>query len=137
MTDESPSDRQQQWELVVRRSFGISDLVAKRDAREALIRNFEDQLHENGWHIPSRGTAEPIVDALMALGAIEDLDDPTLTTRTTRDSAYRLIEKGLAVIDPEHLVFDMSFEYPREVVAAAEQVLDRVGRYVREQQFGD
>ena len=70
----------------------------------------------------------------MALGPVEDLDDPTFSTRET---AYRLLEMGMTVVDPERLVFDAGFEYPPEVVAAAQQVLDRVGRYLREQQFGD
>jgi hypothetical protein len=80
MTAESASDRQQQWELVVRRSFGISDLVAYKDAREALIECFEDQLCENGWQSHTRGIAEPITDALMALGTDGELDDDLFPT---------------------------------------------------------
>jgi len=133
MTSESASDRQE-WKLVVRRSFGISDIVGNEDAREALIGSFEDQLRVNGWQIPPRETAEPIVDALLALGAIGDLDDPTFTVR---DAAFRLLDKGMSIIDPEHLVFDVRFEYPPEVFATCEQVLDRVCQYVRDQPFGD
>ena len=134
MTAEWASDRQRQWELVVRHAFGISDRVPNNDAREALIGSFQDRLQDNGLQSPTRGAAEPIVDALLALGPVEDLDDPMLSTRET---AYRLLEKGMTVVDPERLVFDARFEYPPEVVAAAQQILDRVGRYLREQQFGD
>ena len=129
----------------MRRSYGISDRVADKDAREALIECFEDQLHENGWQSVTRGIAEPIVDALMALGANGELDDHLLpaelglssATFTTRDAAYRLLDKGMTVVDPEHLVFGVMFEYPTEVFAAAQQVLDRIGQYAREQPFGD
>ncbi len=110
----------EQWELVVRRSFGIADVVTARDAREVLIGHLEDQLHANGWQNPTRAVAEPILDAFMALGATGDLDDQT---------AYRLIEQGMTVVDPVHLVFDVRGEYPPEVVAAARQLVDRVGRY--------
>ena len=134
MTAESASDRQQQWALVVRRSFGIPDPVSNEDAREALIGSLRDQLHENGWQSPTRGTAEPIVDALIAFGTSGDLDDRLLPPG---DAAYRLIDKGLSAVDPEHLVFDMMFEYPPEVVAAIQQLLDRVSQYVREQSLGD
>ena len=134
MTAESASDRQQQWALVVRRSFGIPDLASNEDAREALVRSLQDQLQENGWQSLTRGTAEPIVDALIALGASGDQDDRVLPPR---DAAFRLIDKGLSVIDPEHLVFDMAFEYPPEVVAAVEQMLVRVSQHTREQSLGD
>jgi hypothetical protein len=134
MTAESASDRQQQWELVVRRSFGIPDLVSSKDAREALVESFQDQLLENGWQSLTRGTAEPIVDALMALGASGDQDDGLFPPR---DAAYRLIDKGLSVIDPERLAFDMMFEYPPEVVAAVEQMLVKVSQHAREQPLGD
>ncbi len=145
MTAESASDRQQQWVLVVRRSFEIPDLVGNEDAREALIGHLLDQLQENGWQSPTRGTAEPIVDALMAFGATEEMDDQLLPaglglsapTFTTQDAAYRLLDKALAVVDPEHLVFDVMSELPPEVVAVTQQVLDRVFQYVREQPFGD
>jgi hypothetical protein len=40
MNAESGSHRQQRWLLVVRRSFGISDLVSNEEARNALIENF-------------------------------------------------------------------------------------------------
>ncbi len=144
MTAESASDRQLQWELVVRRSFGISDLVADNDARETLIGCFEDQLRANGWQSLTRGIAEPIVSALMVLGANGELDDYlpaelglSVATFTSRDAAYRLLDHGMTVVDPEHLVFDMMSEFPPEVVATAQQVLYRIGQYARQQPFGD
>jgi hypothetical protein len=137
MTAESASDRQQQWALVVRRAFGIPDLFVDEDAREALIGYLGDQLEENGWQNPTRGVCEPILDALMGLGAIGDLDDRLLSAEPRRAAAYQLLDTGLSKVDPQHLVFDASFEYPPEVVALAQQVLDRVGRYLREQPFGD
>jgi hypothetical protein len=134
MTAESPSDRQQEWALIVRRSFGIPDLVSNKDAREALIGSLQEQLQENGWQSLTRGTAEPIVDALMSLAESGDPDDRLLRPRAT---ANRLIDKGLSVIDPEHLVFDMMFEYPPEVVTAVEQMLVRVSQHARGHPFGD
>jgi hypothetical protein len=131
--------RQQEWELVVRRSFGVPDLVSHKDAREALIRCVEDELRENGWQIPARATAEAIVDALMKLGTVGDPDDTLLSGATldTREAAYRLIDKGLTLVDPEHLVFDVMSEYPTEVVAVAQNAMDRIFQYVREQPVGD
>jgi hypothetical protein len=134
MTAESASDRQQQWVRIVRRSFGVPDLIPHAEARNALIGSLEDQLRENGWRSPTREIAEPMVDALMGLGAGEDVDDRLLPAA---DAAHRLLEKGTTVVDPQHLVFDMMSEYPPEVVAVAQQVLDRVGQYVREQPVGD
>ena len=83
---------------------------------------------------PHTGTAEPIVDALWAFETSGDHDDGLLSPR---DAACRLIDRGLSVIDPEHLVFDVLFQYPPEVVAAVEQVLARVSQYMREQSLGD
>lgn len=141
MTAESATDRQRRWELVVRRSFEISDLVSHDDARRILIGQLQAQLEENGWQSPTRGTAEPIVDALMALGANEEIVDHLLPVGTgysvppftTRDAAYRLLDRGLTVVDPEHLVFDPMSELPPEVVGTAQQVLDRICDYVRKQ----
>jgi hypothetical protein len=130
MNAESTSDRQQQWELVVRRSFGIPDRVAGEDARKTLIGFFQDQLEENGWQSPTRGMCEPILDSLMALGASEDLDDRLLSAEMRRDAAYRLIDRGIAEVDPLHLVFDVRFEYPPQVVAVVQQVLDRIVQYI-------
>ena len=134
MTSGSASDRQEQWEIVVRRSFEISDLVAKNEARETLIRFFEAELRVNGWHSAPRAVAQPVVDSLMVLEVIGDLSDPTFTTR---DRARRLVGHGIGVVDPEHLVYDPSFEYPSEIVAAVQQMLARVEQYVHEQPFGD
>jgi hypothetical protein len=134
LTSDSASDRQEQWEIVVRRSFGVSDLVSKSEARETLIRVFEDELQVSGWHSAPRAVAQPLVDSLMVLEVIGDLSDPTFTTR---DRAHRLVGHGIGVVDPEHLVYDARFEYPPEIVAAAQQMLARVEQYVREQPFGD
>jgi hypothetical protein len=137
MDADSSSHRQQQWLLVVRRSFGISDLVSNEEARNALIENFQDGLHENGWPNPTRGMSEPLLDALLAMGSSGDLEDRLLAAEVPRDAAYRLIDKGIAEVDPMHLVFDPRFEYPPEAVAAAQQVLDRIFQYVREHPFDD
>jgi hypothetical protein len=134
MSSESASERQRQWELVVRRSFEISDLAARNEARQALIGCLENYLQSNGWQSALRGVSEPIVDSLMVLEVAGDLSDPTFTTR---DRAHRLLARGVTVVDPERLVFDARFEYPPEVVAAVEEMLTRVERYAREQQFGD
>lgn len=137
MNAESGSHRQQQWLLVVRRSFGISDLATNEEARNALIESFQDDLQENGWQNPTRGMCEPLLDALLAMGASGDLEDGLLAAEMRRDDAYRLIDKGIAEVDPMHLVFDQRFEYPPEAVAAAQQVLDRIFQYVREHPFDD
>jgi hypothetical protein len=137
MIGESDSSRQQQWHLVVRRSFGISDVVANEDARKTLIEVFQAELEQSGWQNPTRGMSEPLLDALLALGTRSDLDDRLLSAEMGRNDASGLIDKGLAEIDPLHLVYDMRFEYPPEVVAAAQQVLNRVFQYVRENPFVD
>jgi hypothetical protein len=118
----------------VRRSFGVSDLVAKNEARKTLIRYFEDELQLSGWHSAPRAVAQPLVDSLMVLEVIGDLSD---TAFTTRDRARRVVGHGMGVIDPEHLAYDARFEYPPEIVAAAQQMLARVEQYVREQPFGE
>ncbi len=134
MTTESDSRRQEQWVLCVRRSFGIPDLAADEEAREALIENLEDQLRGNGCRSSAHGIAEPMVDALLALWASEHLDERLVPAS---DAAYRLLDRGTSAVDPEHLVFDVMSEYPPEVVAVAQRVLDQVGDYAREQPFGD
>jgi hypothetical protein len=118
----------------VRRSFGVSDLVAKNEARETLIRYFEDELQLSGWHSAPRAVAQPLVDSLMVLEVIGDLSD---TAFTTRDRARRVVGHGMGVIDPEHLAYDARFQYPPEIVAAAQQMLARVEQYMREQPFGE
>jgi hypothetical protein len=137
MNAESDPHRQLQWLLVVRRSFGISDFVSNEEARNALIENFQDNLQENGWQNPTRGMCEPLLDALLAMGESGDLADRLLAAEAPRDAAYRLIDKGIAEVDPMHLVFDKRFEYPPEAVAATQQVLDRVIQYLREHPFDD
>jgi hypothetical protein len=145
MSAESASDRQRQWELVVRHSFGISDGASDQDAWNEVTKCFEEKLRENGWQETPRGIAEPMVNALVALGADGELDDyfapaalspPETAAFTTRDPAHRLLDKGLGSVDPEHLAFGVMFEYPDEVIATAQQVLDQVGHYMREQQSG-
>jgi hypothetical protein len=141
MTGESASDRQQHWALVVRRSFGISEPVGDEDARRILISCIETQLQENGWRSATHAIAEPMLDALIALGASGDLDDQLLPAEfrvsaesvTTRDAAHRLLDKGISVVDPEYLVFDTRNEYPPEVIAVAQHVLDLISEYIREQ----
>ena len=94
MSNESDSDRQQQWGLSIRRSFGISDLVGDEEARREIVRSFEDRLRENGWQSATRAIADPLVDAMMAMGASGDLDDllliaePSISAETspTRDA---------------------------------------------------
>lgn len=145
MTAESASDRQEQWVLVVRRSFGIPDLVGKEDARRALIQCCQEQLEDNGWQGPARAIAEPMMDSLLAFGANGEFDDPVFPSEqsvsaspfNTRDAAHRLIDKGMTVVDPEHLVFDTISEYPPEVLAAAQRVLDRVSQYLGMEPFRD
>jgi hypothetical protein len=137
MNAESGSHRQQQWLLVVRRSFGISDLVRNEEARHALIQSFQNDLQENGWQNPTRGMCEPLLDALLAMGASGDLADRLVAAEVPQDAAYRLIDTGIAEVDPMHLVFDKRFEYPPEAVAAAQQVLDRIFQYVRDHPFDD
>jgi hypothetical protein len=130
MVQGSETDRQEQWQIVVRRSFGIADLVAKKDARETLVSCFEDELQVSGWQSAPRAVAQPLVDSLMLLEVVGDLNDPAFTTL---DGARRIIAHGLEVADPEHLVYDARFEYPDEIVVAARQMLARVEQYVREQ----
>jgi hypothetical protein len=134
MTPESVSGRQEQWALVVRRSFGIPDLATDEDARKALVGSLEEEFRECGWQGPALEIAEPIVDALMALGATADVSDRLLPAG---DAAYRLLSKATTAVDPQHLVFDVMSEYPPEVVAVAQQALDRIGHYLREQPLGD
>ncbi len=145
MTPESDSDHQQQWTLVVRRSFGIPDLLGTEEARGELVKCLEEQLQENGWRSATRAIADPMADALMAFGVRSDLDDRLFRAGPsdsadrfpTRDAAHQLIDRGMTVVDPEHLVFDATGEYPPEIVAVARLALDRVFRYMDEQPLGD
>lgn len=128
----------------MRHSLGIADLVSERDAREALIRTVEDELYNSGWRGPTRAIAAPVVEALMELGAIGDLDDdhllrgklpPPAASVASRDAAHRILDRGWTIVDPENLVFDRASECPPEVVIAVEQVLNRIGEYMRGQPF--
>jgi hypothetical protein len=125
----STSDRREQWVIVVRRSFGISDVVAHNDAREILIGLFENELQVTGWQSAPRAVAQPVVDSLLLVDVIGDLND---ATSTTRDRANRVVENGIAVVDPEHLVLDTRMGYPPEIVAAAQQMLERVEKYFQQ-----
>jgi len=49
--------------------------------------------------------------------------------------AHRFVDREFRRVDPEHLAFAATSEYPPEVVAAAQQVLERVSQYVREPPF--
>jgi hypothetical protein len=144
MSDESDSDRQQQWVLSVRRSFGISDLVGDEDARKEIVRCFEERLRENGWQIATRAISDPLVDAMMVMGASGDLDDlfvaeqsVSAATSPTRDAAHRVIDRGLEVVDPEHLAFAVRSGHPPEIVTTAASVLYQVRQYMREHPYGD
>ena len=145
MSNKSDPDRQQQWALSVRRSFGIPDLVGDEDARREIVRSFEDRLRENGWQSATRAIADPLVDAMMLMGATGDLDDVLLIaeqsipadTSPTRDAAHRVIERGLTVVDPENLVFDVRSGHPPEIVETAGSVLYQVLQYRREHPYGD
>jgi hypothetical protein len=145
MTADSDSDRQQQWTFVVRRSFGIPDHLGTEEARRELVMCLEEQFLENGWRSAPRAIADPMVDALMALGVSGDPEDRLFNAERsvfsdpfpTRDAAHQLIDKALTIVDPEHLVVDPTSEYPPEIVAAAQVALDRVFRYADEQPFGE
>jgi hypothetical protein len=145
MTAESAEDRRQQWVLVVRRAFGVPDSAGNEDARRALIVCFEEQLQVNGWKSARRAIAEPMMDALLVLGAKGDLDDYLISVEMhgsagdyrTRDAAHRIIDRGISVVDPEHLTIDAMSEYPPEVVATVQQLFERVSEYAREPRFGD
>ena len=134
MSSDSASNRQQEWELVVRRSFEISDFVALDEARETLISCFERHLEANGWQGAPRAIAQPIVDSLMLLEVAGGLSDPTFATR---DGAHRILAHGISVVDPERLVYDARFEYPPEIVATTQQMLVQIVRYARQERFSD
>ena len=83
------------------------------------------------------GCVSPFWTLCWRWGASGDLADRLLAAEVPRDAAYRLIDKGIAEVDPMHLVFDKRFEYPPEAVAATQQVLDRIMHYLREHPFDD
>lgn len=143
MTAASDADRQQEWILIVRRSFGISDLASGEDARRALVGFLEEQLQENGWHSATHAVADALTNALMAFGTTGELDDRLLAVEldvsaddiTVRDAALQLVGEGMTVVDPEHLAYDVRGDYPPAIVATAEVALQRVFHYAREQPF--
>lgn len=134
MTRDAASGRQAEWQMIVRRSFGISDLATHEDARERLVELFGNELQESGWTSAPRAVAQPLVDSLMLLEVVGDLDDPAFTTL---DGANRLIGHGIGLIDPEHLAYEARFDYPAEIVVAVQAMLARIEQYVREQPFDD
>lgn len=134
MTQGSAPGRQADWQFVVRRSFGISDLATHEDARQALVKCFEDELQERGWQSAPRAVAQPLVDSLLLVEVVGNLDDPAFTTL---DGANRLIAHGIGVIDPEHLVYEAGFDFPPEIVVAVQEMLARVEQYVRGQPLDD
>jgi hypothetical protein len=136
MTTESDPIREQQWAVVVRRSFGIPDLMSHEDARRALVKSLEAELRENGRLSATRAVADPMADALLAFGASSDFDDQLLFADPPTEAVHRLVAEGLMVVDPEHLAFDVRGEYPPEVVAVAQIALVRVVQSAREQSNG-
>lgn len=146
MTGESAEparNRQREWVLIVRRSFGIPDVVAEHDAKEMLVGSVESQLHENGWPGPARSIARPIVEALIALSTTSDSGDRlqpadlyvTSDAFTSRDAAHLLINKGMSIVDPENLVFSVTSEHPREILEVTQQTLERISGYLRGSSF--
>lgn len=144
MDVESPSGRHSEWTIVVGRSFGIPDTVGHLDARRIIIQSIEGQLQENGWQGATRAIAEPMLDALIELGANGGLDACLLPAEvgasadiaSTRDAAHRVMDRAIAVVDPEHLVIDVPGEYPSEILLTARHSVDQVVIYLREQSSG-
>jgi len=59
--------------------------------------------------------------------------DPSVPTR---EAALRVLDTGTTIVDPEDLVFDGSGDYPPEIVASVQQVLDLVNHYLGEHPLG-
>lgn len=133
MTTEPDEIRQQQWALVVWRSFGISDAMTHEEARKALVASIEEQLRENGWTSAPRAVADPMAAALLTFGARSEFDSRELSTEVSVDEANRLVDHGLMVIDPEQLAYDVRGEHPAEVVTVAQAALARVIEYAGQQ----
>ena len=145
MDVDSSSYRHSEWAIVVGRSFGIPDSVGHVEARRITIECIQGQLQENGWHAATRAIAEPMLDALIELGANGGLDACLFPPETgtsaddvasTRDAAHRVIDRAISVVDPEHLVIDMPGEYPSEILLTAQHAVDQVVIYVRAQPSG-
>jgi hypothetical protein len=134
----------EQWALVVRRSFEIPDPVSDSEAQDVLVARVEGVLRDNGWTSATRAVAEAVLEAVVVVGASGDLGDlmPAADASGSdaglpiRDAALRVLDTGTTIVDPEDLVFDGSGDYPPEIVASVQQVLDRVNHYVREQPLG-
>jgi hypothetical protein len=58
---------------------------------------------------------------------------PSTSTFASRSIVDRFIDKATTIVDPEYLVFDSRSEYPPSLVATVQQVLDRLGEYLRGQ----
>ena len=134
----------EQWALVVRRSFEIPDPVSDGEAQDVLVGRVEELLRDNGWTSATRAVAEAVLEALVVMGASGDLDnlipaadvsrsDPSVPTR---EAALRVLDTGTTIVDPEDLVFDGSGDYPPEIVASVQQVLDLVNHYLGEHPLG-
>lgn len=136
MSTESDLIRQQKWALAVRRSFGIPDLASHEDARNALVEWFEEELRKSEWLSAPRAVADAMADSLMTFGASSDFDVQLLFADPPTEAAYRLMIKGRAEVDPDHLVFDVRDAYPPEVATVAELALVRVVQSAREQLNG-
>ena len=103
------------------RTFGISDRVTNPTPGKHSSGPSRTSFWTTGCKAPHGGLQSRLWMLSVAPGPIEDLDDPTFSTRET---AYRLLEKGMTVVDPERLVFDSDVEYPPEVIAAASKFWD-------------
>lgn len=140
-----PASEEQQWTLIVRRSFDIADGLDDKAAKDALVGHLEGQLQERGWHSSTRAIAQPMVDALMVMAVSGDLHDGVLPSGSlgsadafdSQSGAYRLLDRGMTTVDPENLVFDARSDFPPEVVAVAQYALERVSEYLGKQMPGD
>lgn len=145
MDVEPGAGRHSEWAVAVGRSFGISESVSDTEGRKIVIKRIQGQLQENGWRGATRAIAEPMLDALIELGASGGLDaylrrpeaGVSAETVGTRDAAHRVLDRATAVVDPEHLVIEVPGEYPSEILLVAQQAVDRVVVHVREQQRGN
>ncbi len=105
----------------------------------------QEQLLEKGWRSAPRAIADAMTDALMGWEMRSDPGERRFPAERSvsdvpllaPDAAHQLIENGLTVVDPEHLVVDATGGYPPEIVAVVQFALDRVFRYANEQPFGN
>lgn len=139
--DLESSDRHSEWVVVVGRSFGISDTVGHLETRRIIIESLEGHLQDHGWQGATRAIAEPMMDALVELGANGGFDScirpaepgSSADSASTRDAAHRVIDRAISVVDPEHLVIDAPGDYPYEILVTAQYAVDQVVIYLREQ----